>query len=237
MLIRVKSAGAQIPVDDMPDEMFITMLSEQALPCQDISPLLVSSTLGIDLGNRGEAGELEVQKSASERSRSSERTPRSRPRRFCLVGRNMRLMSSAGPDSSLMLFAKQGRGGPQRRLVSGAGSLEGRLVLEPQAPLWPSLHSATMARIIFAMLAFTAALAQESPAAPVSPIREPPEELTGDALVEFTRNEYLEALAKEGIQATRGCWLYGDYRNDIPNVNDPVNCAQALHLPEFHFMT
>ncbi|CAE7768125.1 Dnah12 [Symbiodinium microadriaticum] len=89
-----------------------------------------------------------------------------------------------------------------------------------------------MARILLALLAFTASAQEESPASPVSPIREPPEELTGDALVEFTRNEYLEALAKEGIQATRGCWLYGDYRNDIPNVNDPVNCAQACNLDE-----
>ena len=36
MLIRVKSAGATIPVDDMPDEMFITMLSEQILEIRDL---------------------------------------------------------------------------------------------------------------------------------------------------------------------------------------------------------
>jgi len=107
----------------------IGMVQDLSDWAKDISPLLVSSTLGIDLGNRGEAGELEVQKSASERSRSSERTPRSRSPKAeaqSLVGRNMRLMSSAGPDSSLMLFAKQGRGGPQRRLVSGAGGPQQR---------------------------------------------------------------------------------------------------------------
>ena len=75
------------------------------------------------------------------------------------------------------------------------------------------------------------------PAAPVTPIIEPPEELTGGALVAFTRNEYLEVLAKEGIPASRGCWLYGDYLNDIPGVNDPVSCAQACSLDEkcFHW--
>ena len=36
MLIRVKSAGAQIPVDDMPDEMFITLLSEQVIEIKDL---------------------------------------------------------------------------------------------------------------------------------------------------------------------------------------------------------
>ena len=36
MLIRVKPAGASIPVDDMPDEMFITMLSEQILEIKDL---------------------------------------------------------------------------------------------------------------------------------------------------------------------------------------------------------
>ena len=36
MLIRVKPAGASIPVDDMPDEMFITMLSEQVIEIKDL---------------------------------------------------------------------------------------------------------------------------------------------------------------------------------------------------------
>ena len=36
MLVRVKSAGAQIPVDDMPDEMFITLLSEQVIEIKDL---------------------------------------------------------------------------------------------------------------------------------------------------------------------------------------------------------
>ena len=36
MLIRVKSAGEQIPVDDMPDELSITMLSEQILAMKDL---------------------------------------------------------------------------------------------------------------------------------------------------------------------------------------------------------
>ena len=36
MLIRIKPAGASIPVDDMPDEMFITMLSEQILEIRDL---------------------------------------------------------------------------------------------------------------------------------------------------------------------------------------------------------
>ena len=36
MLIRIKPAGASIPVDDMPDEMFITMLSEQILEIKDL---------------------------------------------------------------------------------------------------------------------------------------------------------------------------------------------------------
>ena len=31
MLIRVKPAGTAIPVDDMPDELFVTLLSEQIL--------------------------------------------------------------------------------------------------------------------------------------------------------------------------------------------------------------
>ena len=73
---------------------------------------------------------------------------------------------------------------------------------------------------------------QDTPAAPVAPVIDPPEELTGSALVAFTRNEYLEALAKAGIPATRGAWLYGDYRNDIPDVSDPVTCAQACDLDE-----
>ena len=36
MLIRVKSTGASIPVDDMPDEMYITLLSEQILEIRDL---------------------------------------------------------------------------------------------------------------------------------------------------------------------------------------------------------
>ena len=36
MLIRIKPAGASIPVDEMPDEMFITMLSEQILEIKDL---------------------------------------------------------------------------------------------------------------------------------------------------------------------------------------------------------
>lgn len=106
----------------------IGMVQDLSDWAKDISPLLVSSTLGLDLG-KGEAGELEVQKSASERSRSSDRSPRSRSPKAeaqSLVARNMRLMSTAGPDSSLMLFAKQGRGGQQRRLVSTAGGPQQR---------------------------------------------------------------------------------------------------------------
>ena len=121
------------------------------------------------------------------------------------------------------------------------------------------LHPAAMARRTIALLAMAVAVVsgqevpnapatpQESPAAPVPaapvpaapvpPIVEPPEELTGGALAAFTRNEYLEVLAKEGIPASRGCWLYGDYLNDIPGVNDPVSCAQACSLDEkcFHW--
>ena len=36
MLTRVKSAGAQIPVDDMPDELFVTLLNEQVLEVRDL---------------------------------------------------------------------------------------------------------------------------------------------------------------------------------------------------------
>ena len=36
MLIRVKPAGASIPVDDMPDEMFVTLLSEQVIEIKDL---------------------------------------------------------------------------------------------------------------------------------------------------------------------------------------------------------
>ena len=36
MLVRIKPAGASIPVDDMPDEMFITMLSEQVKEVKDL---------------------------------------------------------------------------------------------------------------------------------------------------------------------------------------------------------
>ena len=36
MLVRVKSAGAQILADDMPDEMFITLLSENILEIRDL---------------------------------------------------------------------------------------------------------------------------------------------------------------------------------------------------------
>ena len=36
MLIKIKPAGASIPVDDMPDEMFVTMLSEQILEIKDL---------------------------------------------------------------------------------------------------------------------------------------------------------------------------------------------------------
>ena len=36
MLIRVKSAGTSIPANDMPDEMFITLLSEQILEVKDL---------------------------------------------------------------------------------------------------------------------------------------------------------------------------------------------------------
>ena len=36
MLIRVKPAGATIPADDMPDELFITMLSEQVIEVRDL---------------------------------------------------------------------------------------------------------------------------------------------------------------------------------------------------------
>ena len=36
MLIRIKPAGVSIPVDDMPDEMFITMLSERIFEIKDL---------------------------------------------------------------------------------------------------------------------------------------------------------------------------------------------------------
>ena len=36
MLIKIKPAGATIPVDDMPDEMFVTLLSEQMLEIKDL---------------------------------------------------------------------------------------------------------------------------------------------------------------------------------------------------------
>ena len=36
MLIRVKPAGATIPADDMPDELFVTLLSEQILEIKDL---------------------------------------------------------------------------------------------------------------------------------------------------------------------------------------------------------
>ena len=36
MLIKIKPAGTAIPVVDMPDEMFITMLSEQILEIRDL---------------------------------------------------------------------------------------------------------------------------------------------------------------------------------------------------------
>ena len=36
MLIRVEPAAATIPVDDMPGEMFVTMLSEQIVEIKDL---------------------------------------------------------------------------------------------------------------------------------------------------------------------------------------------------------
>ena len=36
MLIKIKPAGTAIPVADMPDEMFITLLSEQILEIRDL---------------------------------------------------------------------------------------------------------------------------------------------------------------------------------------------------------
>ena len=36
MLLRVKNAGASIPVDDMPDELFVTLLSEQTPEIRDL---------------------------------------------------------------------------------------------------------------------------------------------------------------------------------------------------------
>ena len=36
MLLRVKPAGATIPADEMPDTMYITMLSEQILEIKDL---------------------------------------------------------------------------------------------------------------------------------------------------------------------------------------------------------
>ena len=36
MLIKIKPAGATIPANDMPDEMYITMLSEQILKIKDL---------------------------------------------------------------------------------------------------------------------------------------------------------------------------------------------------------
>ena len=36
MLIRVKPAGATIPADDMPDELFVTLLSEQVIEIKDL---------------------------------------------------------------------------------------------------------------------------------------------------------------------------------------------------------
>ena len=36
MLIRIKPAGASIPVDEMPDELFVTLLSEQILEIRDL---------------------------------------------------------------------------------------------------------------------------------------------------------------------------------------------------------
>ena len=36
MLIRIKPAGASIPVNEMPDQMYITLLSEQILEMKDL---------------------------------------------------------------------------------------------------------------------------------------------------------------------------------------------------------
>ena len=36
MLLKVKPAGATIPANDMPDQLYVTMLSEQALEVKDL---------------------------------------------------------------------------------------------------------------------------------------------------------------------------------------------------------
>ena len=38
---------------------------------------------------------------------------------------------------------------------------------------------------------------------------------------------HLAVVSKANIIGSKGCWLYGDYINGVPNIRDPVNCARA----------
>ncbi|CAL1157308.1 unnamed protein product [Cladocopium goreaui] len=100
----------------------------------------------------------------------------------------------------------------------------------PVAPAAPIATPAPVAPV--------APVAPAAPAAPVSgnpavvEIPEAPEGLEGDNLITYHREAYLSALASANIIGSKGCWLYGDYINGVPNIRDPVNCARACESDE-----
>lgn len=92
-----------------------------------------------------------------------------------------------------------------------------------------------------APIATPAPVAPVAPAAPAAPVSgnpaaveipEAPEGLEGDNLITYHREAYLSALASANIIGSKGCWLYGDYINGVPNIRDPVNCARACESDE-----
>mmetsp|Transcript_100186 Transcript_100186/g.238922 ORF Transcript_100186/g.238922 Transcript_100186/m.238922 type:complete len:154 (+) Transcript_100186:87-548(+) len=98
--------------------------------------------------------------------------------------------------------------------------------------------------LAFALSLLAVGLAQEEEAAPeavpetVTPAPPPPPPpppapvltgeaaLSGDELIAFHRNQFLQQVASAGQSAKKGAWLYGDYLNELPGVHDPVTCAQ-----------
>lgn len=104
--------------------------------------------------------------------------------------------------------------------------------VEPEIPEAPEQPEVAAPIATPAPVAPAAPVVTPAPQAPVTPVGgsvdpDPPADLEGDNLIAFHRDFYLNALAKANIIGNKGCWLYGDYINGVPNVKDPVSCAMT----------
>ncbi|CAJ1344638.1 unnamed protein product [Effrenium voratum] len=111
-------------------------------------------------------------------------------------------------------------------------------VEEPAAPVeTPSAPVETVPDVPTAPVETPSAPVETVPDVPDVPPEVPevpqaPPELSGDELITFYREAHLESLGNAGMVGMKGAWLYGDYINAVPGVEDPVACATACENDE-----